>query len=70
MKECVFKIPSMHDETSAKDIRSAVVGIRGVEDVDVDYEDSRINVYYDENQVIKDKIKLVIEKKGYKTKIM
>lgn len=65
MKEYSFKIPSMHDEAAAKDITSAIVGIRGIEDVDVDYEDSTVNVYYDENQVIVDKIKYVVEKKGY-----
>jgi copper chaperone CopZ len=55
----------MHDETSAKDISSTIVGLRGIEDVDVNYEEGTITVYYDENQVIVDKIKYVIEKKGY-----
>lgn len=68
MKEYSFKVPSMHDETSAKDIRSVVVGIRGIEDVDVNYESGVVNVYFDQNQVIEDKIKYVIEKKGYKIK--
>lgn len=68
MKEYVFRIPSMHDESSAKEVRSSIVGIRGIEDVDVDYQDGIVNVYYDENQVIVDKIKYTIEKKGYNVK--
>lgn len=65
MKSIIFNIPSMHDETSAKDISSTVVGLRGIEDIDVNYEDGTATVYYDENQVIVDKIKYIIEKKGY-----
>jgi copper chaperone CopZ len=65
MKEYSFKVPSMHDESAAKDIASAIVGIRGIEDVDVDFQDSIVNVYYDENQVAIDKIKYTVEKKGY-----
>lgn len=65
MKEYTFKIPSMHDENSAKEVRSTIVGIRGVEDVNTNYEDGIVNVYYDENQVIIDKIKLTVENKGY-----
>lgn len=68
MKEYSFKIPSMHDETSAKEIVSIVNGIRGIQDVDVDYQDGTINVFYDENQVIEDKIRYTIEKKGFKVK--
>lgn len=65
MKEYAFKVPSMHDENSAKDVRSAIVGIRGVEDVNINYEDGVVNVYFDENQVLVDKIKYVVENKGY-----
>ncbi|TDT60908.1 heavy-metal-associated domain-containing protein [Fonticella tunisiensis] len=68
MKEYSFKVPSMHDEASAKEIRSAIVGMRGIEDVDVNYEDGSVNVYFDQNQVVEDKIKYVIEKKGFKVK--
>lgn len=68
MKEYSFKIPSMHDESSAKDIRSIITGIRGIEDVDVNYEDGTVDVYYDENQVILDKIKYTLEKQGYSIK--
>lgn len=68
MKEYTFKVPSMHDESSAKEIRSTIVGIRGIEDVDVNYEDSTVNVYFDQNQVVEDKIKYVVEKKGYKVR--
>jgi copper chaperone CopZ len=65
MKEYTFKVPSMHDETSAKDVRSAIVGIRGIEDVNINFEDGIVNVYYDENQVVVDKIKYVVQNKGY-----
>lgn len=65
MREYNFKVPSMHDETSAKDIRSSIVGIRGIEDVNIDYENGVVNVYYDENQVVVDKIKNVVQEKGY-----
>jgi copper chaperone CopZ len=66
MKEYSFKVPSMHDETSAKEIASIITGIRGIQDVDVDYQEGTVNVYFDENQVIKDKIKYTVEKKGFK----
>ncbi|SHE64374.1 heavy-metal-associated domain-containing protein [Caloramator proteoclasticus] len=66
MKEYSFKVPSMHDETSAKEIASIITGIRGIQDVDVDYQEGTVNVYFDENQVIKDKIKYIVEKKGFK----
>ncbi|CDF58695.1 heavy-metal-associated domain-containing protein [Thermobrachium celere] len=66
MKEYSFRVPSMHDETSAKEIASIISGIRGIQDVDVDYQEGTVNVYYDENQVIKDKIKYTVEKKGFK----
>lgn len=65
MREYNFKVPSMHDEASAKDIRSSIVGIRGIEDVNIDYENGIVNVYYDENQVVVDKIKHVVQEKGY-----
>lgn len=65
MKEFTFSIPSMHDENSAKEVRSVIIGLRGVEDVNINYEDSIANVFYDENQVIVDKIKYAVEKKGY-----
>lgn len=65
MKEYNFKVPSMHDEISSKDIRSSIVGIRGIEDVNIDYENGMVNVFYDENQVVVDKIKSVVQQKGY-----
>lgn len=65
MKSYSFMIPSMHDETSAKDVRSIITGIRGIEDINVDYEDGTVDVYYDENQVVIDKIRYAIEKQGY-----
>lgn len=65
MQEYSFKVPSMHDEASAKEIRSSIVGIRGIEDVNIDYENGMVNVYYDENQVVVDKIKNVVQEKGY-----
>lgn len=68
VRECSFLIPSMHDELSAKDVRSIIAGIRGIEEVDVDYEDGTVNIYYDENQVVIDKIKYVVEKQGYSIK--
>ncbi|MCX7951296.1 MAG: heavy-metal-associated domain-containing protein [Clostridiales bacterium] len=68
MKEYSFKVPSMHDETSAKEIVSIVNGIRGIQNVDVDYQEGTINVFYDENQVIEDKIRYTIEKKGFKVR--
>ena len=70
MKTITFNIPSMHDEGSAKDISSVIVGMRGIEDVDANYEDGTITVYYDENQVIVDKLKYVVEKKGYAVNIL
>ncbi|MBZ4664326.1 MAG: heavy-metal-associated protein [Caloramator sp.] len=66
MKEYSFKVPSMHNETTAKEIVSIITGIRGIQDVDVDYQEGTVNVYFDENQVIKDKIKYTVEKKGFK----
>ncbi|WP_035166286.1 heavy-metal-associated domain-containing protein [Caloramator sp. ALD01] len=66
MKEYSFKVPSMHNETTAKEIASIITGIRGIQDVDVDYQEGTVNVYFDENQVIKDKIKYTVEKKGFK----
>lgn len=68
MREYSFIIPSMHDEISAKDVRSIITGIRGIQEVDVDYEDGTVNVYYDENQVIIDKIRYAVEKQGYTIK--
>jgi copper chaperone CopZ len=68
MKEYTFKVPSMHDESSAKDVTSAIIGIRGIEDVNTNYEDGIVNVYYDENQVVVDKIKRTVMKKGYSVK--
>lgn len=68
MREYSIKIPSMHDEASAKEIRSSIVGIRGIEDVDLNYEDGTVNIYYDENQTVIDKIRYVIEEKGYSIK--
>ncbi|MCX7885304.1 MAG: heavy-metal-associated domain-containing protein [Caloramator sp.] len=65
MREYTFMIPAMHDETSAKDVRSIITGIRGIEDVDVDFENGIVDVYYDENKVIIDKIRYLIEKQGY-----
>lgn len=65
MKEYTFNIPSMHDENSAKEVRSVIIGLRGVEDVNINYEDGIVNVFYDENQVIVDKIKYAVENKGY-----
>lgn len=65
MKEYSFKVPSMHDETSAKDVRSIITGIRGIEDVDINYVDGIVSVYFDENQVIEDKIRYIVEDKGY-----
>lgn len=65
MKQFAFMVPSMHDEGTAKDIASTISGIRGIEDVNVNYEDGTVNVFYDENQVVVDKIKYTVEKKGY-----
>lgn len=65
MKEFTFNIPSMHDENSAKEVRSVIIGLRGIEDVNINYEDGIVNVFYDENQVIVDKIKYAVENKGY-----
>lgn len=65
MKEYTFNIPSMHDENSAKEVRSVIIGLRGVEDVNINYEDGIVNVFYDENQVIVDKIKYAVKNKGY-----
>lgn len=65
MREYNFKVPSMHDETAAKDVRSTIMGIRGIEEVNIDYENGSVNVYYDENQVIIDKIKQTVEAQGY-----
>lgn len=68
MKEYSFKVPSMHDESSAKEITSIITGIRGIEDVNANYEEGLVEVFYDENQIVIDKIKLVVENKGYAIK--
>ncbi|SEF51611.1 Copper chaperone CopZ [Caloramator fervidus] len=68
MKELTLKIPSMHDEMSAKRVASIIEGIRGIEDVNVDFQSGIVNVYYDENQVIDEKIKYVVTKNGFDVK--
>lgn len=68
MKEYSFKVPSMHDESSAKEITSIITGIRGIEDVNANYEEGLVEVFYDENQIVIDKIKLIVENKGYAIK--
>lgn len=68
MKELNLRIPSMHDEMSAKKVASIIEGIRGIEDVNVDFQNGTVNVFYDENQVIDEKIKYVITKNGFEIK--
>lgn len=68
MKELNLRIPSMHDEMSAKKVTSIIEGIRGIEDVNVDFQSGTVNVFYDENQVIDEKIKYVITKNGFEIK--
>lgn len=68
MKEYSFKVPSMHDEISAKEIASIITGIRGIEDVNVNFEEGLVEVFYDENQTAIDKIKLIVEDRGYEIK--
>ena len=68
MKEYSFKVPSMHDESSAKEIASIITGIRGIEDVNANYEEGLVEVFFDENQIAVDKIKLIVEDKGYAIK--
>lgn len=65
MKEHTFIIPSMHNETSAKEVASIINGIEGVKEVDTDYVEGSVHVFFNENKVITDKIKNVINKKGY-----
>lgn len=68
MKEYSFKVPSMHDESTAKEISSTIVSMKGIEDVDVDYQEGLVNVYYDENNIAVDKIKQRVEDKGFMVK--
>lgn len=58
----------MHDEISAKEIASIITGIRGIEDVNVNFEEGLVEVFYDENQTVIDKIKLTVEDRGYAIK--
>ncbi|KRQ87971.1 Heavy-metal-associated domain protein [Caloramator mitchellensis] len=68
MKELKIKVPSMHDEASAKKIASIIEGIRGIEDVNVDFQSGLVDVFYDENQVLDEKIKYVVSKNGYEVR--
>lgn len=68
MKEYAFKIPSMHDEVTSKEIASTILGMNGIENVDVDYQEGMVNVYYNENKIVIDKIKQKIEDKGFTIK--
>lgn len=65
MQEYTFTIPSMHNETSAKELSNAVCEISGVQDVDVNYEEGILTVFYDDNKVNVDSIKTVLGDLGY-----
>lgn len=66
MKECILKVPSMHDENSSREIINIIKGLIGIEDVDTNYEEGVANVFYDERKTSIDKIVEIVEYKGFK----
>lgn len=58
-------IPSMHNETSAKEIKSVLTKVNGIKNIDLNYEETTINIYCEDILPSFNEIKLSIENKGY-----
>ena len=68
MTNQVFSVPDIHCDHCASSIEGAVGAIEGVENVDVQIEERKVDVTYDDAVVEMAEIVTAIEGQGYEVK--
>lgn len=70
MQQCFFNVPSMHNLTSARKISYTIENIKGVKNVNTNYEKSLVGVFYERNHSILNEISNEVEKLGYEINLI
>lgn len=69
MQQCFFNVPSMHSLESAKTVSMIIGNVNGVKNVNADYENSQVGVFYD-NHIIIERISTTMQDAGYKISLI
>lgn len=70
LRQSHFKVPSMHSLSSSRIVSSSIEAINGVKNVNIDYQKSLVEVFYEDNERVIEKIHDEVEKCGYKIKLL